>query len=151
MSELSNGLYCTFVVGDYWIGAPADRIQEVAGPQPVRAVPGSPREVRGLLNLRGQIVTAVDLRDRLGVEPTSAQPSHVVVSYGDELVSWLVDAHGDVITVDAADTHAPPPTVPTHIAKLLLGVLPHDDGLLNLIDLDRALNGVGNEGGNGSA
>src|ERR1700722_6968228 len=93
---------CTFYVGKGYFGIPVEQVQEVVRPQPITPVPLAPRVVRGLINLRGQILTAIDLRSRLGLGDLSDKSKlmNVVVRTNDSPVSFLVDEIGEVIDVD---------------------------------------------------
>ncbi|MFL6156645.1 MAG: chemotaxis protein CheW, partial [Marmoricola sp.] len=92
--------YCTFWVDGLFFGVSVTVVQEVLRYQPLTAVPSAPEAIQGLINLRGQIVTAVDLRCRLGLpqRPDDALPMNVIVRSRGEVVSLLVDDIGDVIT-----------------------------------------------------
>ncbi len=100
---------CTFTVGDLLFGVEVIQVQEVLRFQPMTRVPLAHETVRGLINLRGQIVTAVDLRACLGLPPRSdgELPMNVVIRGTEGCVSLLVDSIGDVIEV--ADTAFEPP------------------------------------------
>lgn len=93
--------YVSFRLERQWLGVPVNVVQEVLNPQTIRRVPRAPSEVAGLLNLRGQIVTAVDLRQRLGLPEYQDERGsmNVVVRHGQESFSLLVDDVGDVINV----------------------------------------------------
>src|ERR1700722_12168545 len=103
---------CTFFVGDGHFGIPVEQVQEVVRPQPITPVPLAPRVVRGLINLRGQILTAIDLRYRLGLgEPGDERElMNVVVRTDDSPVSFLVDEIGEVLDVQEDTFEAPPET-----------------------------------------
>jgi purine-binding chemotaxis protein CheW len=98
---------CTFYVGDSYFGIPVDQVQEVVRSQPVTPVPLAPTVIRGLINLRGQILTAIDLRNRLGLgEPGDpAMLINIVVRTTDSPVSFLVDEIGEVL--DDLAEHCP--------------------------------------------
>jgi purine-binding chemotaxis protein CheW len=137
--------YCTFWVDGLFFGVAVSEVQEVLRYQQLTAVPAAPEAVQGLINLRGQIVTALDLRTRLGLapRPEEALPMNVIVRSRGEVVSLLVDDIGDVITVDPStsgglDLEAPPANVPSIVQDVLVGVLPLPGELLLVIDADRA-------------
>ena len=94
-------LYATFSVHDRYLGVPVDRVQEVLRPQPVTRVPLAHPHIAGLLNLRGRIVTALDLRARLDL-PTRADDggATVIVAGPDGPLALQVDAVGDVVAVE---------------------------------------------------
>ena len=102
-------LYSTFSVGDRYVGIPVDRVQEVLMAQPLTPVPLAHEHISGLLNLRGQIVTAIDLRARLGLPARTADaPSaNVIVTSDGGPLSLLVDRLGDVVPVDDATFEFP--------------------------------------------
>ena len=93
--------FCTFFVDGQFFGVPVQHVQEVIRYQEMTRVPLVPRVIRGLINLRGQIVVAIDLRRRLNASerPEGQLPMNVVVRTGDGAVSLLVDEIGDVLEV----------------------------------------------------
>ena len=135
-------VYATFVVDDRFLGLPVGRVREVLRAQPLTPVPLAHEHISGLLNLRGQIVTAIDLRARLHLAPREAgEPSaHVVVTADDAPVSLVVDRLGDVIAVDEATFEATPDTVDTGSRPLIKGAFKLDDALLLDLNLEETLN-----------
>src|SRR5215470_7934543 len=106
----SSQQLCTFLLQDHLFGVPVEHVQEVIRYQQMTRVPLMPPVIGGLINLRGQIVMAVDLRRRLGIEDRAAEklPMNVVVRTEDGAVSFLVDEIGDVLKVDAESIERPP-------------------------------------------
>src|SRR5438477_10638336 len=104
--------YCTFFVDGHYFGVDVLKVQEIIRFQEMTRVPLAPPVVRGLINLRGQIVTALDLRRRLQLPDQAAdrKPINVVVHTDEGAVSLLVDEIGDVIAVPEGDLEPPPPT-----------------------------------------
>lgn len=106
---------CTFTVGSLVFALEVTRIQEVIMLTQITHVPLATKTIRGLVNLRGQIVTAVDLRARLGLPARPDDPDHppmnVVVRSAEGLMSLVVDAIGDVVTVREATFENPPSTL----------------------------------------
>ena len=102
---------CTFRLGDLYLGVDARQVQEVLTHRPMTRVPLAPPEVRGLINLRGQIVPAVDLRRRLELPPAAETALNVVIRHEGGAVSFLVDEIGDVIDVDEANFEPLPETL----------------------------------------
>src|SRR5579872_2089930 len=102
--------YSTFSVDGLFFGIDVLRVQEVLRYQQMTSVPLAPAVAAGLINLRGQIVTAIDMRRRLGlpVRPPDALPMNIVVRTEDGPVSLLVDEIGDVLEVDSGTSEAPP-------------------------------------------
>lgn len=133
--------FCTFYLDGRYFGVGVDVVQEVIRYQHLTRVPLAPREIRGLINLRGQIVTAFDLRRRLGLpdRPAGQNPMNVVVRSADGAVSLLVDEIADILTVPA-DAHEPPPDALRGPAReLIRGAVKLDDQLLLLLNTDQVL------------
>lgn len=116
--------FCTFFLQDQCFGVPVEKVQEVIRYQGMTRVLLGPQVVQGLINLRGQIVTAIDLRRRLGIEerPDNQLPMNVVVRTDDGAVSFLVDEIGDVIQVERDSLEAPPETLRGPTRAMVLGV-----------------------------
>ncbi len=132
---------CTFLLDGRLFGVAVGRVREVLRYQEMARVPLLPPVVTGLINLRGQIVTAIDLRRRLGLEdrPASALPINVIVQSEDTAVSLLVDEIGDVIEVSDDTFECPPDSIDGISRELISGVhkLPHR--LLVLLNVDNAI------------
>jgi purine-binding chemotaxis protein CheW len=133
--------YCTFWVADLFFGIPVDEVQEVLRHQPMTPVPRASDAVTGLINLRGQIVTAVDLRVRLGLPARAegALPMNVIVRNRGEVVSLLVDDIGDVIDTAGVEPEPAPSNMPLGVREVVLGVRPLPDAILLVLDADRAV------------
>ncbi len=138
--------YCTFLLDGHLFGVDVASVQEVLKQQDITPVPLASREVAGLINLRGQIVTTLDLRTRLGL-PVRAPGSHsvsVVVRSGDgATVSLVVDQIGDVLEADDATLEPPPDTVPADVRDLVAGICKLEDQLMLLLDTERAVTVTG--------
>lgn len=138
MSEQSQ--YCTFWVDGLFFGVGVECVQEVLRYQQLTAVPSAPEAIQGLINLRGQIVTALDLRCRLGLPPRAddALPMNVIVRSRGEVVSLLVDDIGDVIDTSGLALEPAPANVPSVVQDVVHGVLALPDQVLLVLDADRA-------------
>lgn len=133
--------FCTFYLGERLLGIEVLKIQEVIRHQQVTAVPLAPSVVRGLLNLRGSIVTTVDLRDRFGMpagEP-DASPTNIVCQTEGGLISLLVDRIGDVVEVEDSDYEPPPETLRGEARDLIGAVYMLPTGLMSVVDIGRVL------------
>lgn len=133
--------YCTFRLDGHLFGVPVASVQEVLRPQEVTAVPLAAPAVSGLVNLRGQIVTTLELRTRLGIElrPAGAPSVCVVVRTVDgTVVSLVVDEIGDVLEPAAEVHETPPDTVAAHVRELVTSVCKLEDELLLVLDTERA-------------
>jgi purine-binding chemotaxis protein CheW len=136
--------FCTFLLDGHLFGVPVENVQEVLRTQRVTAVPLAPPEIKGLLNLRGQIVTTIDLRTRLNLPPRDEESSsvNVVVRTTDGAVSLVVDRIGHVLEPAPSTFEAAPDTVPELVRDLVDQVCKLDDGLLLVLDTERAA-GIG--------
>ena len=132
---------CTFKLGNHLFGVDAQSVQEVIRYQEMTKVPMAPPAISGLINLRGQIVTAVDLRLRLGLGKLeeNRKPMNVVVRSDEGAVSLLVDQIGDVIEVDDRNFEEPPDTLIGTARDLILGAYKLEGQLLLLLDCDEAV------------
>lgn len=135
---MNSAQLCTFRVDDLFFGVDVQHIQEVIKYQELTPVPLANSTVRGLINLRGEIVTAIDLRRRLNLEPNAdIEPMNVVVCQDDEVVSFLVDEIGDVIEVYDRDFEKVPETINGKIKSLIDGVYKLEGRLLLVLDTDK--------------
>jgi purine-binding chemotaxis protein CheW len=131
----------TFTVDGRYLGVDVTRVQEVLRPQVLTRVPLAPPRIAGLINLRGEIVTAFDLREALGRRPRGPEerPMNVVVTTEDSPVSMLVDAVSDVLELDEDAFEQPPSTLRGAARDLILGAYKLDGRLLLELDLDAAM------------
>ena len=127
--------WCTFHVADGLYGLDVARVHEVLRPQPLTRVPLAPGAVAGLLNLRGQIVPAVDLRRLFGIAPRETRGGLVVVRGSGDLTALVVDAIGDVRRAEGALPPQDHREGPGYCAY----TLPLPDRLLTVLDVDRLL------------
>src|SRR5271163_1710903 len=134
--------YCTFMVDGHFFGLDVLKVQEIIRYQEMTRVPLAPPVVRGLINLRGQIVTAIDLRRRLELSdrPADQLPVNVVVHTDDGAVSLLVDEIGDVLEVEEKWFERPPETLRGTARELIRGAYKLKDRLLLILDIDRTVN-----------
>ena len=116
--------FCTFFVKDQFFGVPVQQVQEVIRCQEMTRVPLASHVILGLINLRGQIVMALDLRRLFGMEdrPDSHLPVNVVIRSEDGAVSFLVDEIGDVLEVDEESLESAPETLQGQARELVQGV-----------------------------
>lgn len=122
-------------------GVDVQSVQEVIRYQEMTDVPLAANSVCGLINLRGQIVTAIDLRKRLGMDPLpeGKLPMNVVVRSDDGAISLLVDQIGDVQEIDQANYELPPETLRGSARNMIRGAFKMKDRLLLLLDTERAM------------
>ncbi len=137
----TSGQFSTFFVADLFFGVDVLRVQEVLRFQQMTHVPKAPEVIEGLINLRGQIVTAIDLRRRLRLPPRAGDqtPTNVVIRTDDGAVSLLVDEIGDVLDVDAATYERPPENLDPAARDIIRGVYKLKDRLLLVLDTGRTV------------
>ena len=135
----STQQFCTFLLDDHVFGTPVPKVQEVIQHQEMTRIPLAPEVISGLINLRGQIVSAIDLRRRLGLEdrPAGQPPMNVVVRTNDGAVSLLVDEIGDVIEVEEETLESPPETLQGFAREVVSGVYKLSGRLLLALDIDK--------------
>jgi purine-binding chemotaxis protein CheW len=139
--ELERVSYLGFYLGDEVYGLPLEQLREVAHVSHLRRVPGAPAGVAGLVNLRGEILCALDVRAILGlpVAAPSAPPFIVALrGFGDPL-GLIVDSIADIYSVAADDIEATPATWPADRAECFIGTVRVSAGLMGLLDLARVV------------
>jgi purine-binding chemotaxis protein CheW len=137
----TSGQFSTFFVADLFFGVDVLHVQEVLRSQQMTSVPQAPGVIEGLINLRGQIVTAIDMRRRLGLPQRAGDqaPMNIVVRTLDGAVSLLVDEIGDVLDMDLATYERPPQNLDPAAKELIRGVYKLKDRLLLVLDEERTV------------
>lgn len=145
-SQAEEGLaaFVTFTVANHCFGVPVMRVQDILTPDAIASVPLGPAEVHGLINLRGRIVTVIDVRTRLSLEAsaddTKGPDKCVTVESEGEFYTLLVDSVGDVVRLHEQEREANPATLDPLWRDLADGVFRTGDKLLVTLDIDRLLN-----------
>lgn len=138
----------TMTIAGQLFGIPVLQVQDVLSPQRITRIPLAPPEVAGSLNLRGRIVTVIDLRSCLGLprlaDDTKARMS-IVVDFQGELYSLLVDQIGEVLSLSNTDFERNPPTLEKRWREIALGIYRLNQTLLVVLDVARLLNIVNAE------
>jgi purine-binding chemotaxis protein CheW len=131
----------TFTLDDRSYGVDVDSVQEVLRGLPRTRIPLAPRALAGLINLRGQVLTAIDLREQLELPPRdpALEPMLVVIRVAGEPVALLVDTIGAVVDVEADQFEVPPETLTGPSRALVKGAYKLTDRLLLALDVDRAV------------
>jgi purine-binding chemotaxis protein CheW len=139
MTQLS-----TFHVGKYLFGVDVSLVQEIVRIRQMTPVPLASQEVAGLINLRGEVLTAIDLRSRLGLPPSREQQErvNVVIRLDEEPMSLLVDEIGGVVEVSQVPFEQTPSTVDEEVRDLLMGAYTLPDKLLLALNAERVIAGV---------
>lgn len=132
---------CSFELAGMTFGVAAVEVQEILRAQPITRVPLADPATAGLMNLRGQIVTTIDLRARLGLPLRDPDERHlnVVIRSSEGVFSLLVDSIGDVVAPDRADFEPVPENVPAHLRDLIAGAYKLPDRLLFVLAVDRVV------------
>ena len=133
--------FVTFRLADQWLGIPVTLVQEVLVPQRIARVPLAQDAIAGFLNLRGQIVTSLDLRTtmRLPAREPDAEYMNVVVRHDGELFAFMVDDVGDVVTVDHEAVEATPATIDERWRSASAGIVRRDHDLLVVMKVPELL------------
>lgn len=133
--------YVTATIGGQLFGLPIQQVQDVFTPERLTRVPLAPPEIAGILNLRGRIVTLIDMRDRLGLQSTNGQsPTMAIgVESGGESYGLLIDSVGEVLKLDDALREANPINLDPRLARVSAGIHRLEGQLLMLVDVDRVL------------
>lgn len=132
--------FCTFFLEGSLFGVPVPQVQEVIRFHEMTRVPLAPVVVEGMINLRGQIVIAIDLRRKLALKAreNGELPVNVVVRSADGAVSLMVDEIGDVVEVEDSTFEAPPETLQGEIRAMILGVHKLQGRLMHVLDTEKA-------------
>jgi len=133
--------FVSFTVADQLFGIPVLQVQDVLGPQPIARIYLAPPEIAGSLNLRGRIVTAVDIRHRLGLPRVEhpEQSMSIVVEHGGDLYSLIVDQVGEVLSLSSATFENNPPTLDPRWREMSAGVYRLEGRLLVVAEIARLL------------
>jgi purine-binding chemotaxis protein CheW len=137
--------FLTIMIGDQTFGIPVLQVQDVLGEQKVTRIPLAPAEVAGSLNLRGRIVTAINVRKRLGLPENdngSGKQMSVVVEYDNEFYSLIIDRVGDVLSLTDDTFEKNPSTLDPLWREISSGIYRLNDKLLIVMDVPKFLNSV---------
>lgn len=133
--------FCTFYLDNLLFGIDVLDVQEIILPQEMTEIPLAPSSVSGLINLRGQVVTAIDLRKWLQLKPseTNEPLMNVVIRAEEDVVSFLVDSIGDVLEPEDHAFELPPETMNANIKEIIVGVYKLNNQLLMVMDTEKAI------------
>jgi purine-binding chemotaxis protein CheW len=135
---MTEAQLCTFKVDSMMFGVDVQCVQEVQRHMKITEVPLAPEAVAGLINLRGKIVTAIEIRSQLNLPPRDErEPAmNVVLKTTGSVVSLLVDSIGDVVELDETRLEPPPETMDNKTRRFVKALCKLDDGLLLVLDTD---------------
>ena len=139
--------YITVVIGSQLFGLPINEVHDVFNPEGMTPVPMASSEIAGVLNLRGRIVTAIDMRIRLGLEPRDedTQPMAVGIEYKGESYGLLIDEVGEVMALPLSAIEPNPANLDPRWVQVSLGVERLDGRLMVILDVEKILNFVAAE------
>ena len=140
-TKIAHQDYVTMYVADQLFGIPVLQVQDIMSKMPLTKVPLAPREVAGALNLRGRIVTAIDVRTRLNMpqRQPDVSPMNIVVEHDNEMYSLLVDKVGDVISMPDLQFEPNPTTIDPELRQVSKGIYQLTDSLLVILDIPNLL------------
>ncbi len=143
MTDHENDIrqFVTFTIGGQLCGIPVLQVRDVLAPQEITAIPLAPPEVAGSLNLRGRIVTSVDLRVRLGLPRSDVGQDRmsIVVEHHGEPYSLIIDSVGEVLELSSEKLERTPATLDASWRSFSNGIYRLDDGLLRVLDINSVL------------
>ncbi|MCA9237095.1 MAG: chemotaxis protein CheW [Planctomycetales bacterium] len=133
--------FATFYVGDILLGIDIRHVQEINRQLEVTRVPHARDEVRGVINLRGEVATVIDLRKVLGLPSADVtrESRNLIVNYDGEAIGLLVDRISDILTINAEQIDPPPANVRGIDGRLLTGVHTLASSIVVLLDIEEAL------------
>jgi purine-binding chemotaxis protein CheW len=133
--------FVTVTIGDHMFGLPIFRVQDVFVPDRLTRVPLAPPEVAGILNLRGRVVTAIDMRSRLdlGARAKDAPMMAIGIELKGESYGLLVDAVGEVMALRNSACEAKPVNLDPRLARVAAGIYRLESQLMVVLDVDRVL------------
>jgi purine-binding chemotaxis protein CheW len=137
----SSTEYVTAMIGDQLFGLPILRVQDVFAPEHLTRVPLAPPEIAGILNLRGRVVTLIDMRCRLGLgqRESHGSPMAIGVESRGESYGFMVDNVGEVLKLDDAKRERIPINLDARLARVATGIHRLEGQLLIVVDVDRIL------------
>jgi len=133
--------YATFYVGNLLLGIDIGQVQEINRQLDVTNVPQAPECVRGVINLRGEVTTVIDLRTILGLKQTQVTETsrNLIINFESETLGFLVDRVSDIVDLRSDEINAPPSNVDGVQGKYFLGVHTLETEILVLLNLDAVL------------
>ena len=140
LTTLDEEQLVTMTVDNQLFGIPILKVQDIVEPDQITPVPQAPGAIAGVLNLRGRIVTVIDLRECLGApEAADAKQMSVTVEHKGDLYTLLVDSIGDVRSLPRKNFDKPPATLADNLRSLCSGIFQLETDLLVVLDVNRIL------------
>ncbi len=141
LQDTATSQYVSFYLGNLLLGLPIHQVQEINRHLDVTRVPHAAYMVRGVINLRGEVVTVIDLPQVLGLAPAEITRSsrNVIVHHGDQLIGLMVDDVADILEIHKKEITAPPANVSGVDGKFFKGVYTTTDDIVVILDLQETL------------
>lgn len=143
LQELNSDMtqYVTVVIGGQLFGIPINKVHDVFMPDSITKVPLSEKEIHGVLNLRGRIVTAIDMRHLLGLEPREAGATKMAVGieYRGESYGFIIDNVGEVLNLSSESREVNPANLNRNWTNISAGVHRLEGELMVILDVEKVL------------
>ena len=140
LPESSTIMLVTVRLENQRFGIPVNHVRDVLKQQRVAPIPRAPKDIEGSINLRGRIVTVINMRNRLGLTSScSESPMFIVVDYKGEYFSLLVDKVAEVLTVETTQIESVPSNLAGQWRDIASGILQLNDDLLIVVDIAKLL------------
>jgi len=131
--------FTIFKIGDEIFGIGIDRVVEILKIQKIFTIPGLPEFLSGVMSVRGNIVPVMDLRRRFGIKPSGNKERIIIVRYGQEKISFLVDDIKEILSLSAEEIRTPPSIFKGFKTEYLTGLGRHDERIIILLNIDNLL------------
>jgi len=131
--------FTIFKIGDEIFGIGIDRVVEILKIQKIFTIPGLPEFLSGVMSVRGNIVPVMDLRRRFGIKPSGNKERVIIVRYGQEKISFLVDDIKEILSLSAEEIRTPPSIFKGFKTEYLTGLGKHDERIIILLNIDNLL------------
>ena len=131
--------FTIFKIGDELFGIGIERVVEILKVQKIFTIPGLPEFLSGVMSVRGNIVPVIDLRRRFGIKPSGNKERIIIVRYGEEKISFLVDDIKEILSLSPEQIRTPPSIFKGFKTEYLTGLGKHGERIIILLNIDRLL------------
>jgi len=131
--------FTIFKIGDEIFGIGIDRVVEILKVQKIFTIPGLPEFLSGVMSVRGNIVPVIDLRRRFGIKPAGNKERIIIVRYGQEKISFLVDDIKEILSLTPEEIRTPPSIFKGFKTEYLTGLGKHGERIIILLNIDNLL------------
>ena len=131
--------FTIFKIGDEIFGIGIERVVEILKVQKIFTIPGLPEFLSGVMSVRGNIVPVIDLRRRFGIKPSGNKERIIIVRYGQEKISFLVDDIKEILSLSPEEIRTPPTIFKGFKTEYLTGLGKHGERIIILLNIDNLL------------